>query len=135
MLAIPRLRSGWRACRAILVLALGLILCSAKLSKTSTVEPMGTAFTYQGRLIGGNGPAEGQHDFQFKLFDDPNASAQKGITIDIYDIEIVDGYFTVELDFGNDPNVFTGAARWLEISVQAGGGGGFTTLRAYPNKP
>jgi len=113
---------------AILVLALGLTLCSAKLSKTSTVEPMGTAFTYQGRLIDGNGPAEGQYDFQFKLFDDLNAGAQKGITIDIYDIEIVDGYFTVELDFENDPNVFNGAARWLEIGVQAGGAGGFTTL-------
>lgn len=110
---------------AILVLALGLVVGQGGLGEPA---PMGMAFTYQGRLIDANKPADGLYDFQFKLFDDRNAGAQKGITIDIYDIEIVDGYFTVELDFRNDPNVLTGAARWLEIGVQAGGGGGFTTL-------
>ena len=40
---------------------------------------------------------------------------------------MVDGLFTVELDFGSD--VFNGDARWLEIGVRPGdSSGSFTTL-------
>lgn len=34
----------------------------------------------------------------------------------------------VSLDFGDDPNIFNGEARWLEIAVRPDGGGGFDTL-------
>jgi hypothetical protein len=81
-------------------------------------EPMGTAFTYQGRLIDANEPGDGFYDFQFRLFDDPNAGSQKGTTIDINDLDVIDGYFTVELDFGGD--VFDGNSVWLQISVRPG---------------
>lgn len=86
-----------------------------------TVVPadIGTAFTYQGRLIDSNFPAEGPYDFQFKLYNAPQASAQQGDTVDINDLVVTDGYFTVEkLDFGID--VFAGEARWLDISVRPG---------------
>ncbi len=36
---------------------------------TSRAEPVGTAFTYQGRLTDANQPANDLYDFQFKLFD------------------------------------------------------------------
>ena len=81
-------------------------------------EPVGTKFTYQGRLIDANSVADGFYDFQFRLFDDPNAGSQQGSTIDINDLDVIDGYFTVELDFGS--GVFNGDERWLEID---GGGG------------
>ena len=81
-------------------------------------EPVGTKFTYQGRLIDANNAADGFYDFQFRLFDDPNAGSQQGSTIDINDLDVIDGYFTVELDFGSD--VFNGDARWLQISVMPG---------------
>ncbi len=104
---------------AILVLALGLMVCSAKVSEAA---PMGTAFTYQGRLMDANGPAEGQYDFEFKLWMDPCEIVYPppvGDTLTMNDLDVIDGYFTVELDF-NSPSAFDGYARWLEISVRPG---------------
>ncbi|MHC4544211.1 MAG: tail fiber domain-containing protein [Planctomycetota bacterium] len=33
-------------------------------------------------------------------------------------MDVIDGYFTVELDFGSDPNIFNGEGRWLQIGVR-----------------
>ncbi|MHC4546427.1 MAG: coiled-coil domain-containing protein [Planctomycetota bacterium] len=79
-------------------------------------EPVGTKFTYQGRLIDANNAADGFYDFQFRLYDDPNTGSQQGSTIDLNDLDVIDGYFTVELDFGSD--VFDGNSVWLEIGVR-----------------
>ena len=81
---------------------------------------MGTAFTYQGRLLDVNSPADGLYDLQFKLYDnlDPVFAAQQGSTIDINDLDVIDGYFTVELDFGSA--IFDGEAHWLETAVRPG---------------
>jgi len=80
---------------------------------------MGTAFTYQGRLLDANSVADGLYDLQFKLFDDPNIfiSNQIGSDINVPDLDVIDGYFTAELDFSN---VFDGNAYWLEIGVRPG---------------
>jgi hypothetical protein len=78
---------------------------------------MGTGYTYQGRLLDGNNPAERLYDFEFKLYSDPSIGVQEGNTISINDLDVIDGYFTVELDFGG---VFIGDARWLEIGVRPG---------------
>ena len=99
----------------ILVVVLGLIFCQARVCEA---WPMGSAFTYQGRLIDANKPADGLYDFQFNLFNDPCTGSQQGSTIDINDLDVIDGYFTVELDFGS--TVFTGDARWLETAVRPG---------------
>ena len=110
----------------ILALALGLMVWSAKVSQAA---PMGTAFTYQGRLIDANNAAEDLYDFQFNLYDDANTITgnQLGDAIDINELNVIDGYFTVELNFGS--GIFTGNARWLEIGVRPGDStGGFTTL-------
>ncbi len=88
------------------------------LAITMTVQPIGTAFMYQGRLLDEGGPAEGLYDFKFKLFNANVAGMQKGSTIDVNEYDVVDGYVKVELDFGSD--VFDGDARWLEIGVRAG---------------
>jgi len=81
-------------------------------------DEMGTAFTYQGRLIDSNTAADGEYDFEFELYDAPFAGGQLGSTIDVNDLDVIDGYFTVELDFGSD--VFDGNAVWLEIGVRPG---------------
>ena len=56
---------------AIFVLALGLVDWGAGISRAG---PMGTAWTYQGRLIDANNVADGLYNFQFKLFDDANTT-------------------------------------------------------------
>lgn len=113
--------------RAILVSVLVFVLAFvAGQGRTSKAAPMSTAFTYQGRLMDVNVPADGLYDFRFDLYDDHNAGNQQGSTVDINDLDVIDGYFTVELDFGN---VFTGEAFWLEIAIREGDSSGdFTTL-------
>jgi hypothetical protein len=84
----------------------------------SKAAPMDTVFTYQGRLIDANKPADGLYDLQFKLYDANVAGTQKENTIDVNELNIIDGQFTVLLDFGS--NVFDGNAVWLEIGVRPG---------------
>ena len=83
---------------------------------------MGTAWTYQGRLLDDNAAADGVYDMQFKLYDDSNiaTATQIGTTVDVNDIAVSEGYFIAELDFGSDPNNFKGDRRWLEIAVRPG---------------
>jgi len=101
----------------ILVLALGLMVYWAKVSNA---DPMGTAFTYQGQLMHKKSAAKGFYDFVFKLFDEPADGNQLASTIGVNELEVIKGYFTIELDFGDDPNIFNGDSRWLEIDVRPG---------------
>jgi hypothetical protein len=111
---------------AVVVVTLGLTVW---LFVPVEAVPMGTAWTYQGRLVDDSTPADGLYDFQFKLFDDPCTGTQQEGTIEVNDLEVIDGYFTVELDFGS--SVFDGDARWLEITIRPGAsvdGNDFATL-------
>ena len=93
---------------------------------------LGTGFTYQGRLTDGDSPADGEYDFEFKLYDDADTGAQVGDTVTKGDVAVSDGLFTVELDFGS--GVFIGEARYLEIGVRPGSSSGaYTTLS--PRQP
>lgn len=98
----------------IMVVALGLMVCSAKVSEAA---PMGTAFTYQGHLYDSNYPANGQYDLQFKLYDANTDGNQVGSDVNVPDVDVIDARFTVELDFSD---VFDGNRRWLEIGVRPG---------------
>ncbi|NNE68700.1 MAG: tail fiber domain-containing protein [Pyrinomonadaceae bacterium] len=76
-------------------------------------------------------PANGNYDFEFALFSDLSAGSQLGSTITLNEVAVIDGSFTVKLDFGS---VFPGAGRWLEIRVRQSAlsedavVGAFTTL-------
>ena len=111
--------------KVLAILVLGLLVSPIELVGAA---PMGTAFTYQGRLVDDSSAANGQYDIQFKVFDNPDASLgiQQGSTIYINNLNVIDGYFTAELDFGRD--VFTGDARWLEIGVRPGADTGSYTI-------
>jgi hypothetical protein len=87
----------------------------------------GSAFTYQGRLTSGGAPVNGQCDFQFSLFDAASAGTQIGSTQPATNVSVMNGLFTVAIDFGG--GAFNGAARWLEIGVRCpAGSGSYTTL-------
>ncbi len=96
------------------------------LAKTSLAAPLGTAWTYQGRLTAGDSPAKGNYDLQFKLFDALADGVQQGGTIVSNAVAVSNGLFTVTLDFG--AGVFDGSARWLEIAVRTNNGPALTTL-------
>jgi hypothetical protein len=89
--------------------------------------PLGTAFTYQGRLADGSTPANGPFDFEFRLFPSPSGGTPVGSPVVRDDVAVGDGLFTVTLDFG--VGSFAGQARWLEIGVRPGAStGAFTAL-------
>jgi hypothetical protein len=92
--------------------------------------PVGTSFTYQGRLTDGGTPANGAYDFEFKLYDAVSGGGQVGSTVTKDDVTVTDGLFTVQLDF--DSGVFNGDARWLEIGVRPGAStAAYTVLRPW----
>jgi hypothetical protein len=89
-------------------------------------DPLGTAFTYQGRLHDAGNPADGLYDFLFRLCDAPAGGNQVGPLLATNAVPVSDGLFVVELDFG--AGAFTSEARWLQISVQTNGAARFTLL-------
>jgi len=79
---------------------------------------VGTAFTYQGRLLYDGEPVDTTCDFRFTLWDAGTGGNDLGTTT--VTAAVQDGYFTVEVDFGQD--VFTGDARWMSIGVRCPAG-------------
>jgi hypothetical protein len=101
---------------------------SAPNAPASPQAALGTAFTYQGRLDQSGSPASGTYDFRFRLYDDGDAGegTQLG-EVEVGDMSVSSGLFSVELDFGSAFD--TGTATWLEIGVRAGTStGSYTTL-------
>jgi hypothetical protein len=84
---------------------------------SALAQPLGTTFTYQGRLTEGGGPANGGYDLQFVLFDAATGGTQVGPVVTRDDILVTNGLFTVSLDFGP---VFGAAPRFLDIGVRPG---------------
>ncbi|MBI2926536.1 MAG: tail fiber domain-containing protein [Verrucomicrobia bacterium] len=91
------------------------LLCTAHFL---TAAPLGSAFTYHGRLSDGGFPANGSYDFRFVLYDAPVGGSQVGDIVFAEDIGASDGLFAASLDFGT--SAFSGEARWLEIAVRPG---------------
>ncbi len=71
-----------------LVLISLLLACAAAVSQA---EPMGTGWTYQGRLIDANNAADGLYDFQFKLFDAASGPNQVAGDVNKADVDVIDG--------------------------------------------
>jgi len=77
--------------------------------------PLGTAIVYQGQLKQGGMPVNGTEPMVFSLWDAAVNGIQIGGNVTITSIPIVNGLFTVTLDFGSA--AFTGNARWLQVVV------------------
>jgi hypothetical protein len=102
--------------KPIFILLTAAVLCAAE----SFAAPLGTSFTYQGRLNDGGAPATGVYDLTFTLHDDPNNIASVGTYIILTAVPITNGLFTVELNSAGEfgANAFNGEARWLQIGVR-----------------
>src|ERR1051325_8017723 len=88
--------------------------------------PLGTAFTYQGRLDQNSQPANGNYTMRFALYDAPAPGGNLVNGTNLLPVAVTNGLFTADLDFG--PSVFAGEARWLEIAVSTSNAQTFTTL-------
>ncbi len=90
--------------------------------------PLGTGFTYQGRLSDGAAAANGAYDFRFLLTTAETGGSPIGNAVTNENVAVINGLFTTILDFG--PNVFTGEDRWVEVAVRHGGDpGDFVALQ------
>jgi len=105
-----------------LYVPLGLILfvsltAGLALAQNSKVQaPVGSAFTYQGRLTDTAGvPIDDTCDLRFGLWDDATSGAQVGSTIEKPGMDLEGGLFTAALDFGT---AFDGTALWLKVEVK-----------------
>ena len=81
-------------------------------------EPMGTAFTYHGRLTQsacGQPTLNGLYDLRVRLYDTVGGDGQQGPEL-TRTVPVTNGLFVTSLDFG--PGVFAGDARWLELEVR-----------------
>jgi len=95
-----------------------LLLCVFTLLIGRTAE-LGTAISYQGQLLDGGEPADGQYDLRFILYDAATDGTAHAGPVAVPDVQVTNGLFTAEVDFGSD--VFLGRACWLEISVKPSG--------------
>lgn len=100
----------------------------AVLVLTSAIQaaPLGTNFTYQGKLAQNGLAVTEICDFSFELWDALLDGNQVSLAQDVPAVLVTDGTFTVELDFGD--GAFDGNVRWLEIAVACPDGGSLTTL-------
>src|SRR5215468_10301510 len=110
---------------SLILIVLALLALSA--SVTFAQGPLGTKFTYQGRLTDGGAAPTGAYDFEFRLFNTPAAGTQIGSPYTRNDVTVTNGLFVVELDFG--AGAFDGQQRYLEVGVRPGPStGAYTTL-------
>src|SRR2546430_13373484 len=83
---------------------------------SGAAAPLGSAFSYQGRLLESGSPANGRYDLQFSSFTTPSAGSPAGGPLTNAEVLIPNGGFTTLLDFGT--NVFSGANCWLQVAVR-----------------
>ncbi len=77
--------------------------------------PVGSAFTYQGQLKQDGVPVSDTLPMVFSLWNAESGGATVASDIEDNAVEVVNGLFSVSLDFG--AGAFTGEARWLEVAV------------------
>lgn len=112
--------------------ALATMACAAVLTTCVAVHaesPLGTAFTYQGRLEQSGVPVDGEDaaDLRFTLYDGADSGAnQIAGPLTFQGVDIVDGLFVVEVDFG--VGAFNGDARFIQIEAAIPPGSTFVAL-------
>lgn len=94
-------------------------------------SPAETTFTYQGQLKLVGIPINDTCDFEFELWNADVGGASQGAVLPKDDVSVINGLFSVELDFGGD--LLAGGARWIEISVGCPIGENLTLLT--PRQP
>ena len=96
-----RRKNVMRSALALLLAAVTVAAGVAAAQAPEGIEPearlanLGTAFTYQGRLVDNGAPAAGFYDLQFRLYDALSSGSQIGSTMTLDDVSVSNGLFTV----------------------------------------
>ncbi len=109
-----------------LLLAVGLALAT---SQVASAAPLGSAFSYQGRLLTANGPANGTYDLTFSLYTTAVGGSPLNPRLTNAAVLVNNGLFAVSLDFGA---AFNGMAYWLEVAARTNGAPIFTPMVRQP---
>ncbi len=117
-------------------------ISSANLSFAPGGGPSETmAFSYQGRLMDGGSPANGNYDFIIDIYDNPTIGSPLASCYDVgtgslLNEPVQNGLFTFYLFCGSDnSSVFTGADRWIQVQARRTGTTVYTTLPRQPISP
>ena len=103
-----------------------LLVASSLFIRVALADPVGSAFTYQGKLTDSGSPASGAYDFEFALFTGAGGGSAVD-TVDIDDLDVSEGLISASLNFTDAP--YDGQALWVEVRVRPGASsGGYTTL-------
>jgi len=102
--------------RAVLAVSLVFALGSSAAQAAS--------FTYHGSLNDGGQPASGRYDLRLTPYRSEKAVAPLAEAVTLYGVEVKDGRFSTEVDFG-DVAVNEG---WIGVAVRKAGGGDYAEL-------
>jgi hypothetical protein len=105
-----------------------VVLAVASGSCAMAREPLTTVFSYQGRLQVSGAPATGRHDLRFRLFWQASGGTQVGPEVCANNVDVVNGNFAVNLDFGNR---YDGQRLFLEVMVRPDVGTGCDNATGY----
>src|SRR5207253_2589687 len=114
-----RTRHGFAAA---MVMGMGVVTGSPCAAQTAA----GSAFTYQGLIEDSGVPLTCLVDLRCSLFDALTGDTQQCSTQQLIGVNVVQGRFTVTLDYG--ASMFNGQARWLEVQVRYPAGTGAWTV-------
>ncbi|HEY5912136.1 MAG TPA: hypothetical protein VJA21_16150 [Verrucomicrobiae bacterium] len=110
----------------------GILALSSLLGGIVAAAPLGTAFTYQGKLASTGQAANGLFDLRFTVYDASANGSVLGGPVTKTATPVTNGVFAVALDFGG--GIFVGDACWLEVGVRATSSGGDFQLLS-PRQP
>lgn len=110
--------------------AAAILAASSIATTTAHAQPITDSFTYQGTLNDAGAPANGLYDITFLVYDNQMGGAPlPDATITVNNVQVTDGLFTTEVNFGVMGQVFnSNFTRWMELRVSESGVPGTTIL-------
>ena len=130
LLPSSRTALGTRFCSSIISLAVAVVtLVLWAYARPVSAASVGNAFSYQGRLLTADGPANGTYDITFSLYAVNVGGTAISPRLTNSGVTVANGLFAAELDFGN---VFNGTAYWLEVGARTNGAPIFTAMLRQP---
>jgi hypothetical protein len=88
--------------------------------------PIGTSFNHSCQLKHGGSPANGNYDFEYRLFDAASGGNEVAAVVHRPGVAVVNGACANKVDFGHAFD--DGQERWMEIRVRQAGSPNFTPL-------